>query len=93
MAHLSFTNSEPGTIDDKKLPFAKLSGVLQGTLEALAASDIKLDLANAGQLAGTGAWRDGALDVNLDTRNFNLRGVQKRLHQTQSRRPACAGRQ
>ncbi len=77
-----FRNSEPGTIDDKKLPFAQLSAVLQGTLEELVLSDIKLDLASAGRFAGAGAWRDGALDVNLDTRNFNLRGVQKRLHQT-----------
>lgn len=77
-----FKNSEPGTIDDKKLPFAQLSAVLQGTLEELVLSDIKLDLASAGRFAGAGAWRDGALDVNLDTRSFNLRGVQKRLYQT-----------
>ncbi len=77
-----FKNSEPGTIDDKKLPFAQLSAALQGTLEELLLTDIRLDLAGAGRFAGAGAWRDGALDVNLDTRNFNLRGVQKRLHQT-----------
>jgi uncharacterized protein involved in outer membrane biogenesis len=77
-----FKNSEPGTIDDKKLPFEQLSAVLHGTLEELLLRDIKLDLASAGRFAGEGALRDGALDVNLDTRNFNLRGVQKRLHQT-----------
>jgi hypothetical protein len=77
-----FTNSEPGTIDDKKLPFAQLSAALEGTLEELLLKDVQLHLASAGRFAGAGAWRDGALDVNLDTRNFNLRGVQKRLNQT-----------
>ena len=82
MDTLDFKNSEPGTIDDKKLPFAQLSAVLQGTLEELALSDIKLDLAAAGRFEGRVHGAMSALDVNLDTRNFNLRGVQKRLHQT-----------
>jgi hypothetical protein len=55
---------------------------LEGTLEELLLKDVQLHLASAGRFAGAGAWRDGALDVNLDTRNFNLRGVQKRLNQT-----------
>lgn len=79
---LDVKNTEPGTIDDKKLPFAQLSAALQGTLEELLLTNIRLDLAGAGRFAGAGAWRGGALDLNLDTRNFNLRGVQKRLHQT-----------
>ncbi|HSQ04395.1 MAG TPA: AsmA family protein, partial [Burkholderiales bacterium] len=79
---VAFTNSEPGTIDDKKVPFARLSAMLQGSLAALSLHDIELDLASAGQFSGDGEWRDGALDVNLDTRNLNLRGMQKPLHQT-----------
>ena len=79
---LDVKNTEPGTMDEEKLPFAELSAVLQGTLEELLLKDIRIDLASAGRFAGAGAWRDGALDVNLHTRNFNLRGVQKRLHQT-----------
>src|SRR5688572_24467203 len=58
---LDVENSEPGTIDDNKLPFAKLSAVLQGTLEELLLKDVRLDLASAGRFAGAGAWRDGAL--------------------------------
>jgi len=79
---IDFRNSEPGPVDDKKLPFAQLSAVLQGTLDELFLNDITLDLAAAGRFAGAGKWRDNTLDVSLDTRNFNLRGVQKRLHQT-----------
>jgi hypothetical protein len=55
---------------------------MQGTLNDLALADLKLDLARAGQLAGAGVWRDGALEVALDTRNLNLNGVQKGLHTT-----------
>jgi len=80
--NLELQNSEPGAIDEKKLPFARLTAALQGTLEELLLTDIALDLASAGRFAGSGAWRDGALGVDLETRNFNLRGVQKELHQT-----------
>ena len=79
----SFVNSVPGSIDEKKLPFASISGAMEGTLEALAVNHIKLDLAQAGQLAGTGAWRDRVFQVNFDTRNLNLHGFQKRMHATQ----------
>ena len=77
------SNTQPGPIDDRKLPFAGASSTLQGTLEQLIVQDLKLDLADAGQFAGAGAWKDGGLDVTLATRNFNLRGVQKRLNRTQ----------
>ncbi len=80
---LLLVNGKPGTIDDKKLPFARFSTVLHGVLEQLALGEVQLDLAEAGQLTGAGAWRDGSLDVKLATRNFNLRGVQSRLHKTQ----------
>lgn len=79
----TLTNTLPGAIDDSKLPFAKASATLQGTLAQLALHDLTLDLADAGQFAGNGAWKDGSLDVRLATRNFNLRGVQKRLNRTQ----------
>ena len=75
-------NSMPGRIDEKKLPFARAAATLQGTLKALALGDVKLDLAQAGQFAGDGVWRDGVLDVNLNTRNLNLKGVEQRLHKT-----------
>ena len=76
-------NAKPGAIDDTRLPFAKLSAAVRGVPEALTLQDIALDLAQAGQFAGGGEWRDGNLDVKLVTSNFNLNGVQKRLHKTQ----------
>ncbi|HET7160817.1 MAG TPA: AsmA family protein, partial [Burkholderiales bacterium] len=79
----SFANTLAGTIDERKLPFAQASAAMNGTLAQLAFQDLKLDLADAGQFAGDGAWKGGSLDVALVTRNFNLRGVQKRLHKTQ----------
>jgi hypothetical protein len=79
----SLANTLPGTIDDSKLPFAAASATLHGRLEQLALQDIKLDLADAGHFAGDGAWKDGTLAVALTTRNFNLRGIQKRMNPTQ----------
>jgi hypothetical protein len=78
----AFTNSVPGTIDEKKLPFERLSAILEGTLEELLLRDVKLGLARAGEFSGSGAWREGALGVSLDTRNLNLQGLQKTLHPT-----------
>ncbi len=76
------TNDEAGAVDAGKLPFARWSSLVQGTPAALALDDIEVDLGQAGQLAGRGAWRDGTLDVRLDTRNLDLRGLQSRLRRT-----------
>lgn len=76
-------NSEPGAVDDKKLPLARLSSTMEGDLQNLALHDVKLDLAQAGQFAGKGALRDGSLEATLGTRRFNLRGIKKTLHETQ----------
>ncbi|MDB5864192.1 MAG: rane protein [Betaproteobacteria bacterium] len=80
---VTLVNATPGTIDDQRLPFARASAALQGTPDALAIADVRLDLGDAGHFAGTGAWREGMLDVKLATGNLNLRGMQKRLHKTQ----------
>lgn len=77
------TNSKPGTVDEKKLPFARFSTSLQGLPADLALNDVKLDLGDAGQFTGTGGVKAGELDVKLATSNLNLRGVQKRLNRTQ----------
>jgi uncharacterized protein involved in outer membrane biogenesis len=76
------TNSKPGTVDERKLPFARLSTALQGVPADLALSSVELDLGDAGQFAGTGGVKDGEFDMTLATSNLNLRGVQKRLHAT-----------
>lgn len=76
-------NAQPGTIDEQKIPFARLGATLHGNLTRLALEDLKLDLAQAGQFSGAGTWREGGLQTKLATSNFNLRGVQKRLNQTQ----------
>ena len=79
---VALTNSAPGTIDEKKLPFKHLSTMLEGTLEDMLLRDVKLDLASAGAFAGGGAWRDGSLAVNLETRGFNIEGLKKDLRPT-----------
>lgn len=76
-------NTKPGTIDEKKLPFAQLAANVEGNAERLAFPQVKLDLASAGVFSGGGEWRDGALDLKLRTQRLDLRGLQKRLHKTQ----------
>lgn len=76
------TNSKPGTVDEKKLPFARFSTALQGVPADLALNNVELDLGDAGQFTGTGGVKDGELDAKLATSNLNLRGVQKRLNAT-----------
>ena len=75
-------NAKPGPVDAQKMPFARFSTALAGVLEQLALTDTKVDLGEAGQFAGNGTVKDGVLDVKLATSNFNLNGVQKKLHQT-----------
>ena len=75
-------NAKPGAVDDQRIPFARFTTAVQGTLDLLEINDVKLDLGQAGQFAGRGEWREGNLDVKLATGNFNVRGIQKRLHQT-----------
>jgi translocation and assembly module TamB len=76
------TNAKPGTVDEKKLPFARFSISLQGLPADLTLGDIQLDLGDAGQFTGTGGLKSGELEVKLATSNLNLRGVQKRLYRT-----------
>jgi hypothetical protein len=80
---VTLVNAKPGTIDAQRLPFSRASATLQGTPAELALGDVRLDLAEAGHFAGTGAWREGMLDVKLATGNLNLHGMQARLHKTQ----------
>ena len=66
--------------------------MLQGDLGDLALPEMKVDLAQAGRLAGTGGWRDGRLEVTVDTTALNLRGLEKRLNETRlAGRVALAG--
>ncbi|HEX2827986.1 MAG TPA: AsmA family protein [Burkholderiales bacterium] len=76
------TNGKPGTVDAKKLPFARFSTALAGVPDDLALNDVRLDLGNAGQFAGAGAVKDGQGEVKLVTRNFNVGGLQTGLHAT-----------
>ena len=79
---LSLRNAQSGPLDDSKLPFAEAFAVLQGDLANLALPEVKLDLAQAGRLAGAGVWRDGRLEITADTTNLNLRGLQRQLNET-----------
>lgn len=79
---VELSNGKPGTVDEKKLPFVRFSAALQGSPADLVLNEVALDLGAAGQFAGTGGVKDGALDVKLATSNLNLRGVQKRLNAT-----------
>ena len=66
--------------------------MLQGDLGDLAPPEVKVDLAQAGRLAGTGGWRDGRLEITVDTTALNLRGLEKRLNETRlAGRVALAG--
>lgn len=76
------TNSNPGTLDENKLPFARFSAALRGAPADIALHDVTFDLGDAGQFAGAGSAKDAGIDLKLATKNLNLHGMRKHLNAT-----------
>lgn len=76
---LQMTNGRAGSLDGGRLPLVGLSGRFQGSAQALALDDLAVDLGRGGRLAGTGAWRQGKLSLDLTTRDLDPRALHTRL--------------
>lgn len=77
---LTARNAEPGTWDRKRLPLRELSARFSGTADRMDLVDLRLDLGKGGTFSGSG-WADPAhLALNLNTLDFDPRGLHGKLH-------------
>ncbi|MFA5083361.1 MAG: hypothetical protein WC474_12500, partial [Hydrogenophilaceae bacterium] len=75
VGELSVGNRLPGTWDKQRLPLRELSVRVSGSADAMALSELNLDLARAGRFAGSGRADPERLALDLQTRDFDPRGL------------------
>lgn len=76
---VTLRNSLPGTWDRSRLPLRELAARVSGTVEGMALHELNLDLAQAGRFTGTGRIVPGKAVLDLNTRNFDPRGLHGKL--------------
>ncbi|HMA11602.1 MAG TPA: hypothetical protein VKO83_06915, partial [Steroidobacteraceae bacterium] len=81
----SLSNRLAGRLDQQRLPLANLTGAVFGDITRADFSALAIDLGAAGQLTGTGQWRDGRVTLNLASPRLNLAGVHRALYATRMR--------
>ncbi|WP_018507650.1 translocation/assembly module TamB domain-containing protein [Thiobacillus thioparus] len=79
LGSFSLSNRLAGRLDQDRLPLANLTGAVVGDSAWADFSALALDLGVAGQLNGSGQWRNGRLSVNLDGPRLNLAGLHRQL--------------
>lgn len=79
----SLENAKAGTVDRNLLPLKQAVGGFAGDAKLLKLSALKLDFAAGGQFTGAGSLDPAGLNLDLLTRNFNLRGLHAALRPTQ----------
>lgn len=79
---LQVNNSEPGSIDRERLPLQSLEAAFNARREALRLSDARFDLGSAGAAAGSVDIEPGRIELALDVRDLDLRGIHSRLRST-----------
>ncbi|ODU30579.1 MAG: hypothetical protein ABS93_01775 [Thiobacillus sp. SCN 62-729] len=85
LGSFSLNNRLAGRFDQDRLPLANLTGAVVGDSARADFSALALDLGAAGQLSGSGQWRNGRLSVNLDSPRLNLAGLHRQLYATRLR--------
>jgi translocation and assembly module TamB len=83
VGEFSLENGKTGTLDKKLLPLKEASGHFAGDAKLLKLSELKLDFGGGGQFTGAGSLDPAGVNLDLLTRNFNLRGVHAALKPTQ----------
>jgi len=73
------TNKLPGTWDRSLLPLREMSARFNGTLRQPGLRSIHLDLGTAGEFNGDGQVTGDQLKLGLDSKNFNPRGVHRKM--------------
>ncbi len=81
----SLSNQLAGRLDQHRLPLVGLTGAVFGDITHADFSALAIDLGPAGQLAGTGQWRDGRVTLNLASPSMNLAGLHRSLYATRMR--------
>lgn len=79
LGSFSLSNRLAGRLDQDRLPLANLTGAVVGDSVRADFSSLVIDLGAAGQLNGSGQWRNGRLSVNLDSPRLNLAGLHRQL--------------
>ncbi len=82
LGSFSLSNKLAGRLDQDRLPLANLTGAVVGDGAQADFSALVIDLGAAGQLSGKGEWRNGHLNVNLDSPHLNLAGLHRQLTAT-----------
>ena len=72
---LAIHNTVPGAWDQSRFPLRELAGQLSGTLDQLALTGLRLDLAEGGTLMGDGSFAEQQLQLRLHTKNLNPKGL------------------
>lgn len=82
LGSFSLSNRLAGRLDQNRVPLANLTGAVVGDSTHADFSALSIDLGAAGQLSGSGQWRNGRLNVNLDSPRLNLAGLHHQLTAT-----------
>ena len=82
LGNFSLSNRQAGRLDQNRLPLANLTGAVVGDSARADFSELAIDLGAAGQLSGTGQWRNGRLSMNLSSPHLNLAGLHRQLYAT-----------
>ncbi|OJZ10920.1 MAG: hypothetical protein BGP20_09725 [Thiobacillus sp. 63-78] len=82
LGSFSLSNRLAGRLDQNRLPLANLTGAVVGDSVRADFSALAIDLGAAGQLNGSGQWRNGRLNVNLDSPRLDLAGLHRQLYPT-----------
>jgi translocation and assembly module TamB len=81
----SLNNRLAGRLDQHRLPLANLTGAVLGDVTRADFSALVVDLGAAGQLTGSGQWRDGRVTLDLASPSLNLAGLHRDLYATRMR--------
>jgi translocation and assembly module TamB len=76
---ISVRNKLPGALDQSRLPVREMALQFAGNMEQLELRAIQLDLAAAGNFKGAGQIKSKRLQLNLNTTDFNPRGVHSKM--------------
>ena len=79
---LQLRNTQPGPLDQRRLPLRALQATLAGDAQHATASDLHIDLGAGGTLQGTLTWAAPQLQARLQADGLNARALQGALAAT-----------
>lgn len=80
---IHLTNQQPGTLDQQRLPVARMDTTFNGNATALTLADLSVELNGKGTISGSGQWHDNGLDLHLQARQIDLHALMQSLRPTQ----------